>query len=78
MRPLSFREREVRDLVARGFSNAEIAERLFVTEKTIKFHITTIYKIEGVSSRAQLIVKCLRDPLRVSAEEASAIKELLK
>lgn len=45
--------------VIAGKSNKEIASELFVTEKTVKFHITSMYKRAGVSSRAQFIVKYL-------------------
>lgn len=53
---LSNREQEVALKVTTGASNKVIAADLFVTEKTIKFHLTNIYKKMGVKSRAQLIV----------------------
>ena len=56
---LSNREAEVAELVSKGLSNKEVANRLFVTEKTVKFHLTNIYKKMQVKSRAQLIVWCL-------------------
>ena len=56
---LSNRESEVATLVATGLSNREVAEKLFVTEKTVKFHLTNIYKKMSIRSRAQLIVWCL-------------------
>lgn len=56
---LSNRESEVATLVAQGLSNREVADRLFVTEKTVKFHLTNIYKKMSIRSRAQLIVWCL-------------------
>ena len=56
---LSNREAEVAELVTQGLSNKEVATRLFVTEKTVKFHLTNIYKKMNVKSRAQLIVWCL-------------------
>jgi len=56
---LSNRESEVAELVSKGLSNKEVASQLFVTEKTVKFHLTNIYKKMGVKSRAQLIVWCL-------------------
>lgn len=56
---LSQRESEVAELVTQGLSNKEIADRLFVTEKTIKFHLTNIYKKMQVKSRSQLIVWCM-------------------
>ena len=56
---LSNRESEVAELVTKGLSNKEVANQLFVTEKTVKFHLTNIYKKMNVKSRAQLIVWCL-------------------
>lgn len=53
---LSNRESEVGALVTKGFSNKETAEHLFVTEKTVKFHLTNIYKKLNIKSRAQLII----------------------
>lgn len=55
---LSVREIEVVKLVVTGITNKEVAGQLFVTEKTIKFHMTNIYKKMGVKSRSQLIVWC--------------------
>jgi len=56
---LSNREAEVAELVTKGLSNKEVANQLFVTEKTVKFHLTNIYKKMNVKSRTQLIVWCL-------------------
>lgn len=58
-RGLSHREAEVAELVSKGLSNKEVASQLFVTEKTVKFHLTNIYKKMAVKSRAQLIVWCV-------------------
>jgi len=66
---LSNREAEVAELVTKGLSNKEVASQLFVTEKTVKFHLTNIYKKMNVKSRAQLIVWCM--PHLNFAEEAA-------
>ena len=58
---LNLRQKEVAAFVAKGQSNKEIGDHLHITEKTVKFHLTTIYKKTGVSSRAQLIVAMLKD-----------------
>src|SRR5262245_11508556 len=49
--PLSEREVEVMHLIAGGLSNAEIAEKLFLTVGTVKVHTRNIYSKLGVNSR---------------------------
>lgn len=73
---LSNREAEVAELVTKGLSNKEVANQLFVTEKTVKFHLTNIYKKMNVKSRAQLIVWCLPHLGFVEKEERSIGNEL--
>ncbi len=70
---LSNREAEVAELVTKGMSNKEVANQLFVTEKTVKFHLTNIYKKMNVKSRAQLIVWCLPHFGFVEKEEKPTI-----
>jgi DNA-binding NarL/FixJ family response regulator len=53
---LSDRELEVLRKVAGGFSNAEIAERLFVSPATVKTHVAAILRKVGVRDRVQLVV----------------------
>ena len=60
---LSPREQEVLDLVVNGLSNKEIAEKLFITETTVKLHVTNIYRKLGVKSRSQAILKAVKDKL---------------
>lgn len=71
-RGLSHREAEVAELVSKGLSNKEVASQLFVTEKTVKFHLTNIYKKMSVKSRAQLIVWCVPHVDFVSTGNAQA------
>jgi class 3 adenylate cyclase/DNA-binding CsgD family transcriptional regulator len=52
--PLSRREMEVATLVAEGLTNAEIAERLVVSVRTIESHLDHVYARLGISSRAAL------------------------
>jgi DNA-binding CsgD family transcriptional regulator len=52
---LSPSEENVATYVMMGLSSKEIGERLFVTEKTIKFHLTNIYSKSGVKSRAEFV-----------------------
>ena len=58
---LTNREREIVSMVVQGKSNKETGDQLYISEKTIKFHLTSIYRKLGVTSRAQLIVLVLRD-----------------
>lgn len=53
--PLSAREREVLALVARGTSNREIARELFISEATVKTHLTHLYAKLGVRDRAAAV-----------------------
>jgi DNA-binding NarL/FixJ family response regulator len=52
---LSAREREVLALVARGTSNREIARELFISEATVKTHLTHLYAKLGVNDRAAAV-----------------------
>jgi len=51
--PLTRRELEILALVAEGTSNARLAKRLWVTEQTVKFHLSNIYRKLGVSNRTE-------------------------
>lgn len=55
--PLSDREIEVLELVAEGRSNQEIAARLYLSLRTIKFHTSNIYGKLGVKSRTEAVAK---------------------
>jgi DNA-binding NarL/FixJ family response regulator len=56
---LSKRETEVMELIATGRSNGEIAQRLFLSEKTVKNHVNRIYSKLGVDSRVTAIGRWL-------------------
>ena len=53
---LSTREREILVLVTEGLGNAEIAERLALSEKTVRNHVSNVFDKLGVWTRAQAIV----------------------
>lgn len=67
---LTPRERELLDLIARGFDNAKIASQLSLSDKTVRNHINSIFSKLGTPNRAQAIVRAREAGLgRRSAEE---------
>ena len=60
---LSARQREILELVVEGLSNAEIAGRLYLSESTIKQHLSAVYKMLGVRNRTEA-AKTTRDAAR--------------
>lgn len=57
---LTNRQLEVLELVSDGLSNAEIAEQLFISKKTVEHHISAIYSKLHVTSRAKAVVEASR------------------
>lgn len=62
MDELTRREREVALLVAEGVSNREISRQLDVTERTVKAHLTSIFRKTGIKDRVQLALKVSAQP----------------
>jgi LuxR family maltose regulon positive regulatory protein len=55
--PLSEREMEVIRLIFEGYSNKEIAQKLYISLRTVKYHTTNIYAKLGVSGRTQAVFR---------------------
>jgi predicted ATPase/DNA-binding CsgD family transcriptional regulator len=58
---LSRREAEVADLVAEGLTNREVADRLFISPRTVESHVDHIKQKLGLTSRQQIMAWALRD-----------------
>jgi serine/threonine protein kinase len=65
---LTWREQEVLQLITEGRSNKEIADKLFVTLATVRWHIRQVYKKLGVRSRVQAIIRARELDLIVGAD----------
>ncbi|MCM1265338.1 MAG: LuxR C-terminal-related transcriptional regulator [Candidatus Gastranaerophilales bacterium] len=57
---LTERQQEVLCLLVEGLYNSEIAERLIITEHTVKAHVCAIYEVLGVTCRVQAAVAAIK------------------
>ncbi|HLT58015.1 MAG: response regulator transcription factor [Limnochordales bacterium] len=57
---LSLREKDVLQLMAKGLSNHEIAQRLFISPHTVKNHVSRIYQKLGVDDRTKVVLWAVR------------------
>jgi len=67
--PLSAREREIVALVAQGYKNKEMAEKMFISEQTVKNHLHNIFDKLGVSDRLELALYAIHKGLHVNQEK---------
>jgi len=60
---LTDREKEILGLLVEGLTNPEIAQRLYVSKSTVKFHVSSILNKLQVSSRTEAVAKALQEGL---------------
>ncbi|MBE9514356.1 MAG: response regulator transcription factor [Dehalococcoidia bacterium] len=72
---LSERESGVLKLVALGMSNKEIADRLCVSQRTVKAHLTNVFNKLNVASRSEAIVKALKWGLVTLEDTAGKLRD---
>ena len=65
--PLSEREKQVVELISQGFKNKEIAERMFISEQTVKNHLHNIFDKLGVSDRLELALYAIHKNLQLAS-----------
>jgi DNA-binding CsgD family transcriptional regulator len=64
-------ERRVADIAARGLTTRQIAESLFVTPKTVEFHLRHIYQKLDIRSRSELTARLARSESAPTGPEGS-------
>ena len=68
---LSQREMEIVILVAQGYKNKEMAERMFISEQTVKNHLHNIFDKLGVSDRLELALYAIHKGLHLTSDPAA-------
>ncbi len=68
--PLSDREKQVVEMIAQGFKNKEIAERMFISEQTVKNHLHNIFDKLVVSDRLELALYAIHKNLQIASQDA--------
>ena len=72
--PLSTREREIVSLIAQGYKNKEMAEKMFISEQTVKNHLHNIFDKLGVSDRLELALYAIHKGLHLIGDTVPAPK----
>ena len=67
---LSKREGEIVFEILEGKRNKEIADKLYITEKTVKFHLSSIYRKVGVDGRRKLFAEIWNIKLSIAENQA--------
>lgn len=57
---LTTREKEVQEILLTGITIKDISEKLFITEQTVKFHLSNIYRKNEVRGRSELAAKLFK------------------
>jgi DNA-binding NarL/FixJ family response regulator len=60
---LTQREKEVLQCLVEGLSNKEIGEKLFISDKTVKIHVSKIFRKLNVNSRSQVVIYAVQNQL---------------
>ncbi len=60
---LTEKQREILHALVQGLSNKQIAQQLWLSEQTVKFHLTNIYRTLGVANRTEAAHRAIRDGL---------------
>jgi len=60
---LTDREMQVVDLICKGMKNRPIAEQLFITETTVRHHLTSVFNKLGITSRLELVIYAFKHNL---------------
>jgi DNA-binding NarL/FixJ family response regulator len=66
---LTVREKEVVDLICQGMKNKMIADHLFITETTVRHHLTSVFNKFEISSRLELVVYAFKNNLVTTSEK---------
>jgi DNA-binding CsgD family transcriptional regulator len=74
-RPLSPRQTEIVNLIASGLTSAQIAGKLYLSVKTVKNHVTSIYKYFDAYSRTAAIVKAIQQGV-IDADEITVCEKV--
>jgi len=71
---VSDREKQIVQLIAQGFRNKEIGEKLFISQQTVKNHLHNIFDKLGVSDRLELALYAIHHQLIAEAEMTTGVR----